>query len=234
MPEFTSSRFAQTSAPPRCPVSRSSRWTGPDLGGGGDGVVDVVGRAGGDQAVVQVDRGMAGRPEALPLQPADRGGEPGGGGRHRRVAAPVEEHGVQGVVRGQGAVEVADLDGSGEPPVRPAHRRDVVPHHPGGRVAGGDLVHRPDDDGRVVHLGEHQRGHAGAALRLALDQPLVREPGQGRPHRRDRETHPRGQVGVLDHLAGSQVTGDDGRPDAVERDIAQEDPADGQESGRHN
>src|SRR3712207_7509217 len=82
MPELQSSRLAQTAAPPRCSVSRSSRCTGegpnssgyrgksdraiggllqlgqqrrPDLGGGGDGGVGVAIRTGGDQAVVQAD-----------------------------------------------------------------------------------------------------------------------------------------------------------------------------------
>src|SRR4051812_7880672 len=113
MPEFTSSRLAHTSAPPRWAVNRSRRCTGdgpnssgwrekslsigglhlrqqrrPDLGGGGDGGVDVGGRAGGDQVLVQRDRLAAVRGgEPLPLQPADRGGEAVDRGPHRGVPA---------------------------------------------------------------------------------------------------------------------------------------------------
>src|SRR3954447_15190141 len=97
IPEFTSSRLAQTAAPPRCSVNRSSRCTGdgpnssgwrgkslrligglqfrqqrrPDLGGGGEGGVHVGCRAGSDQRGVQRDGLLAvRRGEALSLQPA--------------------------------------------------------------------------------------------------------------------------------------------------------------------
>jgi hypothetical protein len=95
-------------------------------------------------------------------------------------------------------------------------------------------VHRPDHDGGVAHLGRHQRGHAGAALRLALDEALIGEPGQRRPDRGDGQPEPGRQVGVLDDLAGGEHTGDDRLADAVERHVAQQHPADGGERRGHN
>src|SRR3954451_12441606 len=173
IPEFTSPRLAQAREPPRCAVSRSSRCTGdgpnssgwrgksdrligglqfrqqrrPDLGGGGDGGVHVVVRAGGDQRGVQRDGLLAvcGR-EPLALQPPDRGGEAVDRGPHRAVAAARQQHVVQLVVRGQRAVQVTSLHGRREPLVGRAHRSDVVRGHRAGRLPDGELVHGPHDD----------------------------------------------------------------------------------------
>src|SRR5688572_1161306 len=125
----------------------------PDLGRGGDGGVDVGGRAGGDQALVQVHGGTAvGSGEAPPLEPPDRGGEPVDGGGHGGVAAARQEDAVQLVVGLGRTVDVTGSHRRGEALVRRGHGGDVLGGHAAGRLAGGEFVHRPDDDGGVAHL----------------------------------------------------------------------------------
>ncbi|CAM5619534.1 hypothetical protein SVIOM74S_03910 [Streptomyces violarus] len=85
---------------------------------------------------------------------------------------------MQRVVGAQGPVHVSGADGGGEPLVGGAHRLDVRGTQPGHGDPRHELVHGADHGGGVPDVGGHERGHPGVALRLALQQPLVHEPGE--------------------------------------------------------
>ncbi len=129
---------------------------------------------------------------------------------------------MQFVVGAQGRVHVSSSHGRGEPLVRGAHRRDVRCGEPGHGDPRDEFVQGADHGGGVPDVGGHERGHPGVALRLALQQPLVHEPGERLPHGGPGQPEPLGELGVPHHRTGFDLPGHDGVPDRRVRPVPEQ------------
>jgi hypothetical protein len=124
------------------------------------------------------------------------------------------------------SVLVAGGQRIGEAAVGLAHRGDVV----GPQLRHGDanrkLVHGGDHFLCIVHSARLDLGDHGASPRDGDHEPDLAEPQQGLADRCPAHPQPRGELAVVELLAGAQASVDDLQTQLCVDRVAQEGPAD--------